>query len=162
MLRQQKESVIDRLNRSVVINLLFIVALTIFFVLASLFIQFHQNQLDQFVNEKITLEHLDSLISETGEGLLRVLVKGKGKGNSKAILEILSKSEDFQFAFDSYYYSTTHRKGLSDLSLAREVEPVITALRAAIVKIVAFYNVGDFDSAQNYYQQHLCITLIKK
>ena len=143
-----KNSVIFRLNRNVYINLSIVVFLALFLLSVIEFIQYHQNILDGYSTEKQTLEHLNSLVTDVGESILKILIM-----QEEEVLQILTKSEDFQAAFDAFHDAVIKRKSLSELSLAREFEPMITALRRDIVFIIHLYKKNDFQAAKDHYSK---------
>jgi len=150
---KRPNTVVGNLHNSVLINVLLVLLLALFFIVSSLNVQFHRDILDSYIEEKHTLDRLDGLITGASESLLRLLtLEGNGdkeKENS------LSRSKEFQEAFDLFYDATIRRKGISEQSLAREIEPVITELRRDIVKTMSLYNAGDTVSAIDYYTHRL-------
>jgi len=149
----KSRSVVNRLNDSIGINLLILVFLTTFIVVFSLYVQSHRNVLDSYVVEKQTLQHLESLVADTGESILRSIVTEQ-LGNE---VSIVANSKGFQAAFDLYHAATAKRYGISEQSLAREISPVITALREGMVKTVSLYKEGDFGAAKKFYTNRLLI-----
>lgn len=146
----KKESVAGKLNRSVIVNLLLIVLLTMFFVAAAQFIQHHREILESYVAERQALNSLDSLIKNTGESILRAIILEQEK--EEKVIQILSESETIQVALDSYAASTAKR---GDSSLAREIDPIVQAIRAYMAKILSLYMRGDFVSAKSFYASGL-------
>ncbi|OUS29007.1 hypothetical protein A9Q99_10370 [Gammaproteobacteria bacterium 45_16_T64] len=151
-----RSSVIGSLHNSVLINVFLVLLLAVFFIVSSLNVKVHSKTLDSYIDDKYTLDRLNTLITETAESLLRLLVvETDRKYTHKNFLTILSQSEDFQAAFDQFYDATIKRKGISEQSLAREIEPVITELRRDIVKCVSLYRAGNIVAARNYYNKRL-------
>jgi len=150
---KRRNSIVSSLHNSVLINVFLVLLLALFFIVSSINVQFHRDLLDSYVEEKHTLDRLDGLITGASESLLRLLTL---EGNADRDKESsLARSKKFQEAFDLFYDATIKRKGISEQSLAREIEPVITELRRDIEKTISLYNVGDVASAKGYYTHRL-------
>ncbi len=154
MKNKKRDSVINRLNRSVSINLLLVVLLTIFFVIASQFIQHHRNILERHITERQTLDDLDSLIKDTGEGILRAIVLEEEQESE--VIKLLTKSEEIQEAFDRYAEVIEQRtEDESKQALAKNIKPVISQIRAYMAKVLSLYMRGDYASSKAYYSKGL-------
>lgn len=150
MKKIKSNSITVRLNQNVLINLSMIVFLAIFLIVSAGVIQYNQKTLDGYVNEKLTLEHLNSLVIETEKIVLQIIIL-----KEEEVAQLLATSEDFQSAFDSFYDAVLRRNSLNELSLAREFEPVIAALRADIMEVVTLYRLDNLQSAKAYYANRL-------
>jgi len=122
----------------------------------SLYIKQQQNLLELYYVEQRALENLKTLITDTSESILRAIVLEKDQDH---FLKLLLKSQSFQQAFDRFYDSTANIQGIGDQSLVREVAPVITALRADIIKTVSLYKQGKLEEAKNFYASRLSIRI---
>lgn len=151
---KKRDSVVSRLNRSVAVNLFLVVLLTIFFVIASQFVQHHRDILERHVAERQALVDLDSLIKDTGEGILRAIVLEEAE--EAEVIQLLTKSEEIQKAFDRYVEVIDQR--LDDESaqvLAKNIKPVVSQIRAYMAKVLSLYMRGDYASSKAYYAKGL-------
>lgn len=154
MNNQKHDSVVSRLNRSVAVNLSLVVLLTIFFVIASQFIQHHRDILEGYVAERQALDDLDSLIKDTGEGILRAIVLAESEESE--VIELLTKSEEIQTAFDRYVEVIGLRKDDdSTQAVAKNIKPVVNQIRAYMAKVLSLYMRGDYTASKAHYSKGL-------
>ncbi len=154
MKNKKRDSVVSRLNRSVAINLLLVVLLTVFFVIASQFIQHHRDILERHIAERQALDDLDSLIKDTGEGILRAIVLEEE--DEAEVIKLLTKSEEIQKAFDRYVDVIDQRGNDEAVQvLARNIQPVVNQIRAYMAKVLSMYMRADFESSKSYYSKGL-------
>ena len=105
-----------------------------------------QTELNALFIQKHTLTILNNLVTETEKEIMKIIFLKDLGLHSKVLIH----SEDFQNAFDNYYHSTSIRKGLSELSLAREIEPTITSLRGEILRTILLCRKGNYASAKQH------------
>lgn len=128
------------------INLFLVISLAVILIVSIALLQRHQQYLDNYTNEKLTLSTLDSLVTDTENRLIMTIFL-----QSDSIIEILGASENFQSAFDSFYSALANRNSISELSIAGEYDPIVTVLRADIVETISLYKDGQVQLAQYYY-----------
>ena len=154
---QKKKTIAGILKASVWVTTGFFCALTAVFILAMAAVnQRHQN-LGAYYSERSQLSELATLVSGGSTTLQYILLS---RDDALTPL-LLSKSEDIQGTFGSYRDAVYIRGGIIELSLVEEYEPVVVALRSAIVRAVVLLRENDVDGAIDFYETRIANLLSK-
>jgi len=121
-------SIAKRLQQNVAYNLAAMLLLLVMILLGGILFQQQQQAAFLQMETKHKLNNLTQLVGSVGEKLSRLIFFGK----EKDILEILTRSKDFQKAFDEYLNAITRSGSLTEQSLTREYEPVIVSIRMGV------------------------------